>query len=92
MLFERNADGLLIEVADTEDRRKGRHVSRAIFEADILFTPEEEAARDAEEAKAEQKREQRTRDDAATSARRAAALAKFAQLGITDEDLKDAIA
>ena len=59
---------------------------------DVLFTPEEEAARDAEEARAAQEREQRAKDENAARERRAAAVAKLEALGISAEDLRDALA
>lgn len=86
MLFERNADGLLIEVADTDDRRKGRRISRATFEADILFTPEEEAARDAEEAR-NAERDIERRAEAERKLQRKAEIA--GRIGLTTADLED---
>lgn len=91
MLFERNSDGLLVEVPDTQERRKGRHVSRAIFEADILFTVEEEAARDAEEAEVEAARVKANKEADARAARKAEAISKLAELGLTVDDIKDAL-
>lgn len=91
MLFERNSDGLLVEVPDTEDRREGRRVSRAIFEADILFTAEEEATRLAEEAADVDRRRRRQEEVDAAASRRGQALAKLQALGLTADDIKDAL-
>lgn len=88
MLFERNSDGLLVEVPDTQERRKGRHVSRAIFEADILFTVEEEAARDAEEAADAARRQAEAEALAADEADRRAAVDKLFALGLTTKEIK----
>ncbi len=89
-LFEKTSAGLLLEI-DPEraaDAKAGRRVSRVTgAEYDVLWTEEEEAARDAEEA------EQRIRKEAAhasqveTDKRRAAATAKLLALGLTPEDL-----
>jgi len=91
-LFEK-IDGLLVEVphAEADKRREGRRHRGMSFVAEVLFTPEEEAARDAEEARAAQEREQRGKDEAAARARRAIALAKLEALGISAEDLRDAL-
>ena len=89
-LFEKTDTGLLVEVDPTsaDKRRDGRRVSRAELSVDVLWTAEEDAARDAEEAAAA---EAKVADAAATQARaeaRAVAVAKLQQLGISEDDIK----
>jgi len=91
-LFE-IVDGLLVEVppAEADKRREGRRHRSMSFVADVLLTAEEEAARDAEEAAASARRQASAEAAAAASGRRAAALAKLEVLGISAEDLRDAL-
>lgn len=51
-LFERTADGLLVEVAPSEAKQRYADgtVSRISLEIDVLWTDDEIAARDAEDA------------------------------------------
>lgn len=91
-LFEK-INGLLVEVSPTEadKRREGRRHRSMSFVADVLFTPEEEAARDAEEA-AEVDRQRRLQEEVeAAASRRGEALAKLQALGLTADDIKDAL-
>lgn len=92
-LFEKNASGLLVQVApDQADAiRSGRRVSRMAMEIDVLWTAEEEAAHDVEEAaEAEARRqaaERTEREQVEAEQRRSAAEAKLAALGLTADDI-----
>lgn len=88
-LFEKMR-GLLVEVATEKANalRASHRVSRLIVEIDVLWTAEEEAARDAEEAAAKEAEGQRAADEAAQSERRTAALAKLSALGLSAEDFE----
>lgn len=86
-LFERDSSGLLHEVpADQADAlRATRRITHLVIGAiDVLFTPEEEAARDAEEQEVQRAEAVRAAAQAEMKTRRQAALAK---LGLTDEEL-----
>ena len=48
-LFDRNKDGLLMPVSRDDAGIIGRRYHRVHMLVEVLFTPEEEAARDAEE-------------------------------------------
>ncbi len=87
-LFEK-IGGLLVEVAPekAEAAREGRSVSRMVAEIDVLWTAEEEAAREAEAVVAAAEAGRRAEEEAANAKRRAAALAKLEKLGLTREDL-----
>lgn len=93
-LFEKTPDGLLVELPpeQAEAVRRGRMVSRMAFEADVLWTPEEQAAREAEEAATLKARETRTRERAAVLAERMAqadaAKAKLEAMGLTVDELR----
>jgi hypothetical protein len=92
-VFEKAADGLLIEVAPSaaDERREGRRVSRLSLEIDVLWTADEEAARDAEEAAEVTKRSRHAEAAAAAEKRRIAAIAKLEALGISADELRDAL-
>jgi hypothetical protein len=85
-LFEKDAAGLLHEVpADQADAlRATRRITHLVIGAiDVLFTPEEEAARDAEVQADQEAETARAAARAELKTRRQAALAK---LGLTDEE------
>ncbi len=90
-LFERTADGYLVEITSdkTEESRKGRRWSHIVnAEYDVLWTHEEEAAHDAEEAAEAERAQQETAELEAARAlndQRRDALKE--KLGLTDEDL-----
>lgn len=86
-------NGLLVEVdpAEADARRVGRRVSRRSIIADVLWTSEEEAARDAEEAAVEAARVKANEEASARAARKAEAIGKLAALGLTVDDIKDAL-
>jgi hypothetical protein len=89
-LFEKLPDGRLSEVrADQAAALRGqRPFSVVSMVADVLWTPEEEAARDAEEAADEERR--KIEQDAANSRakRKQSALEKLAALGLSPEDVE----
>jgi hypothetical protein len=94
-LFEKTAGGLLVEVAPdrAEAAREGRMVSRVVgVEMDILFTPEEQAAIEAEREEVAQKADAERRAAEAAAAehaeRKAAAYGKLTALGLTIEDIE----
>lgn len=84
-IFDKTPDGLLIETS--EDARKGRRFSTVNTAIDILWTAEEEAARDAEEKAAEEARAADVEIARQKAAARDVALSKLQQLGISQEDL-----
>lgn len=88
-LFE-IVDGLLAEVPpeEAEKRREGRRHRSMSFVADVLFTPEEEAARDAEEAADAARRQAEAEALAADEADRRAAVDKLFALGLTTKEIK----
>lgn len=59
-LFEKDTHGLLHEVppAAADAARAGRRCSHVVLGVDVLWTAEEEAARDAEEAEARREQEE----------------------------------
>lgn len=89
-LFEKNSKGLLVEVdpAEAEAKRAGRTVSHMNLTAEVLWTPEEEAAREAE--KQEASAQLLARETAANrkSEVRQAALTKIQALGLSEDELK----
>jgi flagellar biosynthesis/type III secretory pathway protein FliH len=95
-VFEKDANGLLHQVhpKSADAVRAGRRHSSMSVVVDVLFTPEEEAAREAEEAAAEKAMQQAAADAAQAKAARDAALAsartKFAASGLTEAEI-DAI-
>jgi hypothetical protein len=93
-LFEKAPDGLLVEVSSAmaAAARAGRRFSSMSVVVDVLWTPEEEATRDAEEAAAAEATQERLRGLAMAEKRRADALARLEARGISAEDLKDALA
>jgi hypothetical protein len=92
-LFEKTPAGLLVEVApdQAEATRAGRLLSRVNLEIDVLWTAEEAAERLAEERAAAAARDMKLIEDEAARERKAAALAKLEALGISADELKDAI-
>lgn len=88
-LFDVGRDGLLREVSQAS-RAKRRH-SAVNMTIDILLTPAEETARDAEEAADAARRQALAEASAASEKRREAARAKLEALGISADDLKDAL-
>jgi len=88
-LFEKNADGCLYEVpqSDAEKMRSGRSVSRVMTEIDVLWTAEEEAAREAEELAAQEAAAASAEAARQKSVARDVALAKLQQLGISQGDV-----
>jgi hypothetical protein len=92
-LFEKTADGLLVEVApaDADARRLGRLVSRVSLEIDVLWTEAESAERLAEEERTRADRRKMAEEQESRRARKAAAEAKLQALGISPDELKDAI-
>lgn len=91
-LFEK-VNGLLVEVPPEEaaKQREDRRVSHVSLAVDVLWTREEEAARDAEEAEFARKNEEAAVEAEIVEERRQAARRKLAELGITPEDIKDAL-
>lgn len=93
-LFEKQANGLLLEVSpeEADARRAGRRCSRTWLECDILFSVAEEAARDAEEAAfraaAEISRGALEEEAKAIGRVREQALKKLEKLGLSAEDIK----
>lgn len=92
-LFEKMADGLLMQVPDdrAEQRRANTPVSRVVMEADVLWSDEEIAARQAEEQQFAATQTAQIAEAKERQERRASALAKLEALGITADDLKDAL-
>lgn len=82
-LFEKTPGGLLVEVGQAA--RATRRFSTVVITIDILFTAEEEAARDAEEDQAAITTD-RVRQD--VGQRLQAAQAKLDKLGLTRHDLR----
>lgn len=96
-LFEKTDKGLLAEVPpeQADERRRGRRVSRVTnAEYDLLWTAEEEAAREAEMAADEAARAAEQLADARATAareeRQAVLAAKLQPLGITLDELREA--
>lgn len=93
-LFEKNVFGNLLEVPpeEADARRAGRSVSRVHLAIDVLWTAEEEAARQAaEEAyKAAELAHQAERQAIAErkAAERSSAIDKLAQLGLTADEIE----
>jgi hypothetical protein len=90
-IFERDADGLLHQVpADTVPGRRFHLVYRAIG---VLFSAEEEAARDAEEAQAAAAAvaEQEAAERAAAAEASLTIQERLARLGVGFDELRDAI-
>lgn len=58
-LFEFNSKGLLVQIdpAKVEEAKKGRRFTSVSLPIEVLFTKEQEAERDAEEAAAAEKKE-----------------------------------
>lgn len=83
-------NGLLVEVdpVEADARRVGRRVSRRSIIADVLWTSEEEAARDAEEAADAAHRQAEAEALAADEADRRAAVDKLSALGLTTKEIK----
>lgn len=92
-LFEKTTDGLLVEVHpdEADARREGRSVSHMSVVIDVLWTPAEEAAREAEEAEeAERREDERSRAAEMAADKRAhreAALQKLRGLGLSDDEI-----
>lgn len=89
-LFEKTDAGLLIEVdpAEADKRREGCRVSHVDLSIEVLWTAEEEAARDAEEAaKIEEDRRLAT-VIAGKAEARVVAVAKLEQLGVSEAELR----
>lgn len=95
-LFEKTSDGLLVEVppAESEVSREGRLVSSVSIVIDVLWTPEEQAAREAEEeahklAIAAQTQRQAEAEALAEqkSTLRLQALAKLQAIGLSPEEI-----
>jgi hypothetical protein len=88
--FETTKDGLLVEVSPdaAEKARDSRRVSRVSFTADVLWTPEEEAARDAEETADEERRKIEQEAVNSRAKRKQSALEKLAALGLSPEDVE----
>lgn len=88
-LFEKTSDGLLVEVhpGQAEQARAARRHSRVLLPVDVLWTAEEEEARDVEETAAQLAKAARAEADAAAAIRKQVVLKKLANLGLTQEDL-----
>ncbi len=84
-LFEVTDGGFLREVA--ESARGARRHASVNMTIDILLTNAEEATRDLDERTDAEKRAARELIDRAKEAERQLALAKIAQLGLTEADL-----
>jgi aminopeptidase N len=91
-LFEK-VGGLLVEVSPdaADDAREGRRFSSVSIVIDVLWTADEEAARDAEEAAAAEDVQQRLRGIEMAQERQERARARLQARGISADDLKDAI-
>jgi hypothetical protein len=96
-LFEKR-DGLLVEIASDQAAaaRQGRRVSRmANFEFDLLWSAEDQARSEAENAAAEAAEAERlarlAAEQESAQQRKAAALAKLEVLGISADDLRDVL-
>jgi hypothetical protein len=91
-LFEK-IDDLLVEVSPdaADDAREGRRFSSVSIVIDVLWTADEEAARDAEEAAAAEDAQQRLRGLEMAQERQERARARLQARGISADDLKDAI-
>jgi hypothetical protein len=89
-LFERGPDDLLVEVP--YDTRGDRSVATTVIQADILFTPAQEATREAAQLAAREEMERRQQAESEVLAgkeqRKAAARAKVEALGLTEDDLR----
>lgn len=92
-LFEKTPEGLLHEVppAEAEARRASGTVSHVALAIDVLWTDAEIAERQAMEEEARRADEAAAVEREADRLRKIAALAKLEALGITAEDLKDAL-
>lgn len=96
-LFEKDANGLLTEVpaSEADVRRGGRRWSHVVIPIDVLWTEEEAAAHDAEETARREAEEAKRQAGAAAEAEKAerakAARGKLDALGISADDLKDAL-
>lgn len=91
-LFEKTENGLLVEVppAKAAMRRDGRRVSSVSFVAEVLWTAEEEAARDAEELAAQQAAHEQAQQREVSAKEQAARMAALREkLGLTDQELSD---
>lgn len=93
-LFEKTPDGLLVEVPpdEAEARREGRRVSQVVLTCLVLWTADEEAARDVDEAEVADDERERLRGIEMAERRQEQAIARLEARGISAEDLKDAIA
>jgi hypothetical protein len=91
-LFEK-IDDLLVEVSPdaADDAREGRRFSSVSIVIDVLWTADEEAARDAEESAADEAEQERLRGVAVAERRKADAQARLRARGIDADDLKDAV-
>jgi hypothetical protein len=87
-LFEKDENGLLHEVpADQADAlRATRRFTHSATTIEILFTEEEEAARNAEEQAAQQAADAAVAERAASASRRQAVAMR---LGLSEDDMKD---
>lgn len=86
-LFEK-ISGLLSEVdpAMAEAVRGKRSYSRMAFEADVLFTEEEETAREIDASEAAQRKAAALAEQDRQAATLASAKAKLAALGLTNDE------
>lgn len=85
-LFEK-LNGLLVEIdpSQADARRAGKRISHVNLSIDILFTDEEEASANAEEAANAAAQQQAAAD---LQVKQAAAALKLDKLGLTVDDLK----
>lgn len=84
-LFDKTADGLLFEVHP--DERENRRVSHVNMSVDILWTDEDETARDAEEIAVNAENEERSKAQKQTDEVRASALEKLSALGLSPDEI-----
>lgn len=88
-LFEK-IDGLLVEVHPNlaEQSKRSRRCSTMILTVEVLWTPEEEAARDLEEAEALKERVAAKERIEAGKLRLQNAMSKLEALGLNADDIK----
>jgi hypothetical protein len=86
-LFERNAAGLLVEIAPdkADERRAGRRISSVNLVIHVLFTDDEERAQDAELARLVAQTEQVQQDAVDKEKQRSQILAR---VGMSVEEIR----
>jgi len=88
-LFEKTLSGLLVEIdpAQSDDARKNRRVSHMNISIDVLWTADEEAERDAEEAAVKLAEQEAAETKAKADSHRSSGLAKLSAIGLSDAEI-----